>query len=143
MSSETEKLHDELLGKGGESPTEETDNDQAEEQTEEQEELESKIDEVDAKSEQYRNNAVEARKVQAMKKIHYSDEQIEKYVRFVEGDTADEIDRSVLQLSKDITPSIYYGDPSAMNGAKAKPKTVDKKEVGRNAVSRVLHKIRL
>lgn len=121
---------------------EETD-DQEEQQTQEQADLQAKIDDVDAKIEQYRINAVEARKVQAMKKHNYSDEQIEKYVRFVEGDTADEIDRSVLQLSQDITPSIYYGDPSPLNGAKAKPKTVDKKQVGRNAVKRILSKIRL
>lgn len=121
---------------------EETD-DQAEEQTKEQAELQAKIDEVDAKIEQYRINAVEARKVQAMKEHNYSDEQIEKYVKFIEGSTTDEIDRSVLQLSQDITPGIYYADPSAFNGAKAKPKTVDKKQIGRNAVQRVLSKIRL
>src|SRR5699024_6565655 len=134
---QVEETDDEQVEQQDEQVEEETD-DQAEQQTQEQSELQAKIDEVDAKIEQYRINSVEARKVQAMKKHNYSDEQIQKYVRFVEGDTADEIDRSVLQLSKDITPSIYYGDPNLLNGAKAKPKTVDKKQIGRNAVQRVL-----
>src|SRR5699024_9952882 len=120
---------------------EETD-EQTEEQAE-QTELQAKIDEIDAKIEQYRINAVQARKEQAMRRFNYSDEQIQKYVKFVEGDTADEIDRSVLQLSKDIAPNNYYGDPSINNGAASKPKAVDKKEIGRNAVKRIMSKIRL
>lgn len=135
--------------------TDKTDKEQAEqaeeneqvdnEQTgdEEQIELKAKIDEIDAKIEQYRVNAVQARKEQSMRRFNYSDEQIQKYVKFVEGDTADEIDRSVLQLSKDIAPNNYYGDPSINNGAASKPKAVDKKEVGRNAAKRILSKIRL
>src|SRR5699024_4617273 len=124
---------------------EETDeqDDQAEQQTKEQAELQAKIDEVDAKIEQYRINAVEARKVQAMKEHNYSDEQIEKYVKFIKGSTTDEIDMSVLQLSQDITPSIYYADPSPFNGAKAKPVAKDYTEIGRKAFERIKDKLRL
>src|SRR5699024_6533957 len=94
-----------------EQPQDDEQDDQAEQideeqQTKEQAELQAKIDEVDAKIEQYRINAVEARKVQAMKEHNYSDEQIEKYVKFIKGSTTAEIDMSVLQLSQDITPSI-------------------------------------
>ena len=122
---------------------EQVDEEQAEQDAAEQAELQAKIDDIDAKIEQYRINAVQARKEQAMRRFNYSDEQIQKYVKFIEGDTADEIDRSVLQLSKDIAPNNYYGDPSINNGAASKPKAVDKKEVGRNAVKRILNKIRL
>src|SRR5699024_4506895 len=116
---------------------------QAEEQTQEQIELKAKIDEIDAKIEQYRINAVQARKEQVMRRFNYDEQQILKYIHFIEGDTADEIDRSVLQLSKDIAPNNYYGDPSINNGAAAKPKAVDKREIGRNAVKRIMSKIRL
>src|SRR5699024_10309379 len=128
---------------GDEEQAEQDAAEQAEEQTQEQIELQAKIDDIDAKIEQYRINAVQARKEQAMRRFNYSDEQISKYVKFIEGDTADEIDRSVLQLSKDIAPNNYYGDPSLLNGAAAKPKAVDKREIGRNAVKRIMSKIRL
>ena len=121
---------------------EETD-DQEEQQTQEQADLQAKIDDVDAKIEQYRINAVEARKEQAMKKFNYDEQQIIKYIHFIEGDTVEEIESSVLKLTDDIAPNNYYGDPSLLNGAKAKPKAVDKKQVGRNAVQRILSKIRL
>lgn len=122
---------------------EETDEQTGDEEQAEQTELQAKIDEVDAKIEQYRINAVEARKVQAMKKFNYDEGQIEKYISFIDGETVEEIERSVLQLTDNIAPNKYYGDPSLNNGAAAKPKPVDKKEVGRNAVKRILNKIRL
>src|SRR5699024_4367788 len=135
--------------------TDKTDKEQAEqaeeieqvdnEQTgdEEQIELKAKIDEIDAKIEQYRVNAVQARKEQAMKKFNYDEGQIEKYISFIDGETVEEIESSVLKLTDDIAPNNYFGDPSINNGAAAKPKAVDKREIGRNAVKRIMSKIRL
>src|SRR5699024_4399747 len=64
----------------------------AAEQAEEQTELQSKIDEIDAKIEQYRINAVQARREQAMKKFNYDEGQSDKYIHFIDGETVEEIE---------------------------------------------------
>src|SRR5699024_5683032 len=122
---------------------EQIDEEQAEQDAAEQAELQSKINDIDAKIEQYRINAVQARKEQAMKKFNYDEGQIEKYISFIDGETVEEIESSVLKLTDDIAPNNYFGDPSINNGAAAKPKAVDKREIGRNAVKRIMSKIRL
>ena len=139
-------LSDEQVEEVDDKQAEEIEEEETDEQTEEQAEqteLQAKIADIDAKIEQYRVNAVQARKEQAMKKFNYDDNQIEKYISFIEGETVEEIESSVLKLTDDIAPNNYYGDPSLLNGAAAKPKAVDKREIGRNAVKRIMSKIRL
>ena len=63
--------------------------------------------------------------------------------KLVEGETEEEIAESIKTLQDTFPVADNYADPSAFNGAKSKPKTIDGEEVGRNAVSRVLHKIKL
>src|SRR5699024_4344767 len=91
-----------------------------------------KIAHLDEQLEAYRVDNIAAMKRAQMKKSHYSDKQINRYLSHVSGETADEIKASVFKLSAEIPPTDPYGDPSAMNGAKAKPKAVDRLEVGRN-----------
>src|SRR5690625_233247 len=93
-----------------------------------------KIAALDGQLEAYRTGNIEAMKRSQMKAMHYSDKQIDRYLSHVSGETADEIKASVFELMTEIPPVDPYGDPSAMNGAKAKPKAVDRLEVGRNAI---------
>ena len=102
-----------------------------------------KIEALDEQLKAYRVDNIAAMKRSEMKAMHYSDSQIDRYLSHVSGDTPDEIKASVFELMTDIPPNDPYGDPSAMNGAKAKPKAVDRLEVGRNAIKRVINKIRL
>src|SRR5699024_8941067 len=102
-----------------------------------------KIAALDEQLDAYRTGNIEAMKRAQMKAMHYSDSQIDRYLSHVDGETAEEIKASVFKLSADIPPNDPYGDPSPMNGAKAKPKPVDRLEVGRNAIKRVINKIRL
>jgi len=102
-----------------------------------------KIAALDEQLDAYRVDNIAAMKRAQMKKSHYSDKQINRYLSHVSGETADEIKASVFKLSAEIPPNDPYGDPSLMNGAKAKPKPVDRLEVGRNAIKRVINKIRL
>jgi len=73
----------------------------------------------------------------------YDEDQAKLLVKLIEGETDEEITASIKQVQATIPAQDNFGDPSAFNGAKDKPETVDAEEVGRNAVSRVLHKIRL
>src|SRR5690625_1323384 len=93
--------------------------------------------------EQARQEALATKKSAMLAQAGYDDEQTKLLAKLVEGETDEEISESIKLLKATIPAKDNYGDPSAFNGAKEKPKTVDAEEVGRNAVSRVLHKIKL
>ena len=86
---------------------------------------------------------MQTKKQTALTQAGYSAEQLGKLTKLVEGETDEEIAESIKELKTLFPTDVYYGDPSANNGAVSKPKEVDAEEVGRNAVSRVLHKIKL
>src|SRR5699024_7522944 len=99
----------------------------------------AKIEALDEQLNAYRIGNVENNKRAELKAMNYTDAQVERYLSHVEGETASEIKASVLELMDVIPPPVdKFGDPSAFNGAKAKPKAKDKTEIGRNAVSRIL-----
>lgn len=119
---------------------------QTEEQLEDAREVSAitaKIEKLDARLEEYEANHIDSIKRTAMKDAHYNDEQIERYITSVDGTTTEEIKASVFMLSMEIPAVDGYADPNAFNGEKARPKIVDRVEVGRNAISNVIHKIRL
>ena len=101
-----------------------------------------KIDAIDERIDAYRTNAINAKKRQAMKDAHYSDEQIERYIRFIDGETTIEIEASVGQLEIPPANKPEYGDPSAFNPARGSTSTrPDYEEIGRQALERVKHKV--
>lgn len=120
----------------------------SEEELEIQREIESyqsKIEGLDAKLAAHEAQHIDALKREQMKEFCYSDEQIERYASFIEGETVEEIQSSLYKFMDDI-PALGedpYANPSLFNGRAAKPKEVDKVGIGRNAIKRVLHKIRL
>src|SRR5690625_3060327 len=93
--------------------------------------------------EQARQEALAIRKQALLSQAGYDNEQSKLLVKLVEGDDEESIAESIKQIQSTVPVKDDYADPSAFNGAKAKPKTVDAEELGRSAVSRVLHKIRL
>src|SRR5690625_3513188 len=94
-------------------------------------------------AEQAKKEALSTKKTALLAQAGYSEEQTKLLAKLVDGETDEEISESIKLLQATIPVQDNYGDPSAFNGAKEKPKTVDAEEVGRNAVSRVLHKIKL
>lgn len=155
--TETEQLYDDMTGKteAEEKPEQETE-EQAEQIEQEEilseEELEiqrkiesyqSKIDELDAKLNEFKSDHIEAMKRKQMEASFYSDEQIEKYIDHIAGETVDEIDRSILELVEKVPPANdNFADPSPFNGRAAKPRTVDFEEIGKQAFERIKDKIR-
>ena len=158
--TETEQLYDDMTGKLGEEQT------QAEQETEEQaeqeeqaqeeeilseEELEiqrkiegyqSKIDELDAKLDEFKNEHIKALKRKQMEASFYTEEQIVKFIDHIEGETVEEIERSILELVEKVPPKgDNFADPSPFNGRASKPKTVDFEDLGRQAFGRIKHKI--
>lgn len=110
---------------------------------EEQNEYKTLYEQALQQAEQAKAEALGTKKSALLSAAGYGEEQTKLLTKLVEGETDEEIAESIKQLQATIPAQDNYGDPSAFNGAKAKPKAVDGEEVGRNAVSRVLHKIRL
>ena len=150
MSSETEKLYDELLGKGDEAEEkaltdEETPTDeQPEDETEQQAitEYTAKIEALDERLAELKTEKTTDIRRKAMKDAKYSEDQIDRYVKFIEGDSKKEAEQSVRYF--DISPANNsYIDPTPMGGGDGKPRRKDSREIGRKAIERVLDKIRL
>ena len=110
---------------------------------EEQNEYKTLYEQDVQEREQAKKEALNLRKQTLLTQAGYSDEQSELLVKLIEGDDEESITESIKQIQSTVPVKDDYADPSAFNGAKAKPKTVDAEELGRSAVSRVLHKIRL
>src|SRR5690625_1083899 len=110
---------------------------------EEQNEYKTLYEQAVQEKEQAKKEALNLRKQTLLTQAGYSDEQSELLVKLIEGDDEESIAESIKQIQSTVPVKDDYADPSAFNGAKAKPKTVDAEELGRSAVSRVLHKIRL
>ena len=143
---------EELEQDGEQESAEQSDDEQTEEVTDELDadtekviaDYGTKIAQLDEKLAEYRDNHVENIKIEEMKAAHYNDGQIERYIDHVGGITAEEIKESVFKLSSNIPPVSPYGDPSAFNGVKEKPRAVGEeqlKDIGRKAFQRVQHKI--
>src|SRR5690606_21564743 len=105
------------------------------------ESYQSKIAKLDEQLAGFKAESIAESKRKAMREVHYNDEQIERYLSHIEGETVDEIKASVLKLSMDIPPVDPYSDPSAMNGAKQKPTHADPGELGKSVYERIKHKI--
>ena len=165
--TETEQIYNDMTGKADDKPeqveeneteekleqeTEETTEQEQDEEILSEEELEiereiaeyaTKIEQLDAKLAEHKAQHIDAMKREKMKEAHYTDEQIDRYIDFIDGTTEEEIAESVFQL--EIPPAgDNYGDPSPMNGAKQRY-AVDHesvgREIGKKAFERVKNKI--
>ena len=149
--TETEQIYDDMIKPAEAEQAEETTEEQAEEEILSEEELEiqrkiegyqSKIDELDERLNEFKSDHIEKMKRKQMEERFYTEEQIEKYIDHIEGETAEEIERSVFELAEKIHPKgDNFADPSPFNGRSAKPKPIDHTEIGKNAFERIKHKI--
>lgn len=102
----------------------------------------SKIEALDEKLAKYRADNIADRKREAMQKMNYSNQQIERYLKHVEGETEEEIKQSVFNLMLEIPPAINYIDPNPMSGRSYRPKHKDPTELGKKAFERIKDKLR-
>lgn len=142
---ENAKQAEETEEQAGEEAQEQEEEILSEEQLEIQREIESyqsKIEELDAKLAEFEAKKIDEIKRKAMRKYHYTDDQIERYLKFVDGETREEIEKSVAELAKDIPPAgDNFADPSPMNPAKQKPTAADPGELGKTLFNRIKHRI--
>lgn len=110
---------------------------------EEQNEYKTLYEQALEQVEQAKQEALITKKSALLSSAGYGEEQTNHLLKLIGGETDEEIAESLAELQKAFPIQDEYGDPSAFNGAKAKPVAVDKEDVGREAINRVLNKIRL
>ena len=111
---------------------------------EEQNEYKTLYEQALEQAEKAKQEALTTKKSALLSSVGYGEEQTNHLLKLIDGETDEEIAGSLAELQKAFpVAQDNYGDPSAFNGAKAKPETVDKEDVGRDAINRVLNKIKL
>ena len=94
------------------------------------EKLQAEIAEKEAK-------AIEAIKRALMAQAGYTEEQINRYAKYVTGNNEDEIKESLEGLKADIPPKPAYVDPSVINPPVHKPKQESGYEYGKSLFERI------
>ncbi len=88
-------------------------------------------------------DALNAKKDALLSKAGYTEEQVEVLRSIIFGESDEEIAKAIEDLTGVISPKNNYIDPTPLGGGSGKPKPTDQEELGRNAVTRVLNKIKL
>lgn len=104
---------------------------------EENNEFKSLADKYREELDALKEDARKAKKTALLVKAGYSDEQVERYAKFVDGDTDEAMAAAVEQLKQDVPPTPKYVDPSAGNSTKQTPAPKDKEDKGRELFKRL------
>ena len=94
-------------------------------------------DKLQAQLEAIKEDALNAKKEALLVKSGYTDEQVEKYLKYVHGATDEELLASLDALKADIPPKQKFADPSAGNGTKQEPKKTDLHDKGTTMYQRL------
>lgn len=108
---------------------------------EEQNEYKTLYEQALEQAAQAKAEAIGIKKNALLAQAGYSEEQTKLLAKLVDGETDEEISESIKLLKATIPVQDEYGDPSAMNGAKAKPETVGADELGAKVFERIKNKI--
>src|SRR5690625_1136649 len=108
---------------------------------EEQNEYKQLYEQALQQAEQAKQEALSTKKSALLTQAGYDAEQAQMLVTLVEGETDDEISESIKRVQATIPAKDGYGDPSAFNGAKAKPETVGADDIAATQFERIKNKI--
>lgn len=84
-----------------------------------------------------RATALQAKKESLLVKAGYTEDQAKRYLKFIDGETDDELNESLDALKVDIPPKKSYGDPSPGNGGKQTPAKKNLGEKGKAQYERL------
>jgi len=87
-----------------------------------------------------RLDVTKAKKESMLTKAGYSDEQVTRFTKYLEGETDEELAEALKELKADVPPKKPYTDPSAGNGRKEEPKPKGADEAGKSLYQRLKEK---
>lgn len=109
---------------------------------EEQQQYKELYEKLQAELAEKEAKALEASKRAFMAQAGYSEEQINRYAKFITGSNEDEIKASLDELKADIPPKPTYVDPSVMNPRVHTPKQESGYDYGKSLYERIRGKKR-
>lgn len=104
---------------------------------EDQEEYKRLADKYREELDAIKADAIKSKKDAMLVKAGYNDEQVERYRKYLEGDSDEELTQALEQLKADIPPKKTYVDPSAGNGGREKPTQTDLSDEGKTLYQRL------
>lgn len=108
---------------------------------EEQNEYKALYEKAQAELEKIKMSALDAKKDALLAQAGYTSEQIERYRKYLTGETDEELKESLKVLMTDIPPKkVAYVDPSVGNTEKQQPKPKDSTDIGRSLFKRLKEK---
>ncbi len=110
------------------------------ERLKEQEKYKDLYEDLQKDIEEQRKQALEAKKEAMLVKAGYSEDQAKRYVKYLEGETDDDLNASLDALKADIPPKKQYADPNPNNGGKQTPKRKTLEEKGKSVYQRLKEK---
>lgn len=95
-------------------------------------------EELEQLKEDARKAEIASKRTSLLLKAGYNEDQIERYGKYVEGETEDEMKAAVELLKQDVPPTPKYVDPQgAGNSQRQQPKPTDKEDKGRSIYQRL------
>lgn len=95
---------------------------------------------LQAKLDAIQGDALKAKKEALLVKAGYTEDQVAKYLKYVDGSTDEELAQAVEALRADVPPKPRFADPGVGNGAKQEPKKTDLQEKGKTMYQRLKEK---
>jgi hypothetical protein len=112
-------------------------------QLSEQEQYKELAEKLQTEVDAHKTQLSEAKRDSLLANAGYNAEQVERYRKFVTGETDEELAQAVADLVEDIPPKKNYVDPSAGNPEKKQPEPKDATESGRQLVRDLIAKGKL
>lgn len=103
----------------------------------EQEKYKELAENLQSELDAYKTQALDAKRDALLAKAGYSEKQIEKYRKFIVGETDEDLAKAVDELVEDIPPKPKYVDPSAGNAPKPEPQPKDGTELGHDLFAKI------
>jgi hypothetical protein len=109
---------------------------------EEQEQYKELCEKLKAELAEKEAKALEASKRALLAQAGYTEGQVNRYVKYITGNTEEELKASLEELKADIPPKTAYVDPSVMNPPIHKPKQESGYDYGKSLYERIRGKKR-
>lgn len=103
----------------------------------ENEQYKDLADKLQAQLDTQKAENLKTKKAQMLTKAGYKEDQIERFSKYLEGDTDEDLQQSLDKLKADIPPAKEYADPGAGNGARKTPPKTGGEDIGKSVFERL------
>lgn len=117
-------------------------NEEERKRLEENEEYKELADKLQSQLDEQKTAVLNSRKEKLLGDAGYTEKQVNFLKSTIEGESDEDIKKSIEDIQDVIAPTKEYTDPGVNNGAKSKPIKRDGTDVGTSSFERIKHKLR-